>query len=128
RFKPSEQLERPYAMVGINVVAAETDAEAARLATTQQMSFADIFRGARGLSKPPIDDIETDWSPMERAQAKQMLARSIVGSPGTVGAGLEALVQETGADALIAVSDDYDHQARLRSVELIAEAAGIGAG
>src|SRR5690606_34083976 len=65
RFKPSEQLERPYAMVGINVVAAETDAEAARLATTQQMSFADIFRGARGLSKPPIDDIETYWSPME---------------------------------------------------------------
>jgi luciferase family oxidoreductase group 1 len=128
RFKPSEQLDRPYAMVGVNVIAAETDEEARRLATTQQMSFADIFRGARGLSKPPIDDIETYWSPMERAQAKQMLARSIVGSRETVRAGLQALVKETGADELIIVSDVYDHAARLRSVELIAEAGGIGAG
>ncbi|MBN9024372.1 LLM class flavin-dependent oxidoreductase [Kaistia sp. MMO-174] len=128
RFKPSEQLDRPYAMVGVNVIAAETDADAARLATTQQMSFADIFKGARGLSKPPIDDIETYWGPMERAQAKQMLARSIIGSPATVRAGMEALVEETGADELILVSDVYDHAARLRSVELIAEAWGIGAG
>jgi len=128
RFKPSEQLDRPYAMVGVNVIAAETDAEATRLATTQQMSFADIFKGARGLSKPPIDDIETYWGPMERAQAKQMLARSIVGSPATVRAGLDALVKETGADELILVSDVYDHSARLRSVELIAESWGIGAG
>src|SRR5690606_16955241 len=104
RFKPSEQLDRPYAMVGVNVIAAETDAEATRLATTQQMSFADMFRGARGLSKPPIDDIETYWSPMERAQAKSMLARSIVGSPQTVRAGMQALVDETGADELILVS------------------------
>ena len=69
RFKPSEQLDRPYAMAGINVIAADTDAEASRLATTQQMSFTDIFTGARGLSKPPIDDIETYWTPMEKAQA-----------------------------------------------------------
>ncbi|BCP55087.1 alkane 1-monooxygenase [Kaistia sp. 32K] len=128
RFKPSEQLDRPYAMVGVNVIAAETDDEARRLATTQQMSFADIFRGARGLSKPPIDDIETYWSPMERAQARQMLARSIVGSPDTVRAGMQALVKETGADELILVSDVYDHAARLRSIELIARAGGIGAG
>ncbi|MFI5412246.1 LLM class flavin-dependent oxidoreductase [Kaistia sp. UC242_56] len=128
RFKPSEQLDRPYAMVGVNVIAAETDAEATRLATTQQMSFTDMFRGARGLSKPPIDDIETYWSPMEKAQAMGMLARSIVGSPSTVRAGLDALVKETGADELILVSDVYDHSARLRSVELIAESWGIGAG
>jgi len=127
RFKPSEQLDRPYAMVGVNVIAAETDEEARRLATTQQMSFADIFKGARGLSKPPIDDIETYWGPMERAQAKQMLARSIIGSRETVRAGMQALVQETGADELILVSDVYEHSARLRSVELIAEAGGIGA-
>jgi len=69
RFKPSEQLDRPYAMVGVNIIAAGSDAEARRLATTQQMSFANIFRGARGLSRPPIDDIETYWSPMEKAQA-----------------------------------------------------------
>src|SRR5579862_1025917 len=126
RFKPSEQLDRPYAMVGVNIIAASSDAEARRLATTtQQMSFANIFRGARGLSQPPIDDIETYWSPVEKAQAMLMLARSIVGSPDTVRAGLEALVKETQADELIVVSDVYDHATRLRSFELIAEVAGI---
>ena len=101
-------------MVGVNIIAAETDGEARRLATTQQMSFTNIFRGARGLSQPPIDDIETYWSPIEKAQAMRMLARSIVGSPDTVRAGIEALVAETGADELIVVSDVYDHAARLR--------------
>ena len=127
RFKPSEQLDRPYAMVGVNIIAAESDAEARRLATTQQMSFVNLFRGARGLSQPPIDDIESYGSPSEKAQAARMLARSIIGSPETVRSGIEALVAETGADELIVVSDLYDHTARLRSFELIADAAGIGA-
>ncbi|MFK0331954.1 LLM class flavin-dependent oxidoreductase [Rhizobium sp. NPDC090275] len=121
RFKPSEQQSQPYAMVGVNVIAAETDAEARRLATTQQMSFTNMFRGTRGLSQPPIDDIETYWSPMEKAQAQQMLARSIIGSPETVRAGLEKLIEETGADELMIVSDVYDHRARLQSFEMIAE-------
>ncbi len=120
RFKPSDQLDRPYAMVGVNIIAADTDEEARRLATTQQMSFADLFRGARGLSRPPIDDIESYWSPPEKAQAMRMLARSIIGSPQTVQEGVDALVAETGADELIVVSDIYDHPARLRSFELIA--------
>ena len=123
RFKPSAQLDRPYAMVGVNIIAAGSDAEARRLATTQQMSFANIFRGARGLSQPPIDDIESYWSPIEKAQAERMLARSIVGSPETVRSGIEALIAETGADELIIVSDVYEHSARLRSFKLIAEAA-----
>jgi len=126
RFNPSEQLERPYAMVGVNIIAAETDEAAKRLATTQQMSFTNIFRGARGLSQPPIDDIETYWSPLEKAQATRMLARSIVGSRDTVRAGIEALVAETAADELIVVSDVYDHVARLRSFELIAQVADAG--
>jgi len=125
RFKPSEQLGRTYAMVGVNIIAAESDDKARRLATTQQMSFTNIFRGARGLSQPPIDDIETYWTPMEKAQATRMLARSIVGSPGTVRKGVDALVEETGADELIVVSDVYEHSERLRSFELIAEAAGL---
>src|SRR5690606_2151256 len=125
RFKPSAQLERPYAMVGVNIIAADTDAEARRLATTQQMSFADLLRGARSLSRPPIDDIETYWTPLEKAQAMQMLSRSIIGSPATVRAGIEALVAETRADELIVVSDVYHHHARLRSFELIAQSAGI---
>jgi luciferase family oxidoreductase group 1 len=124
RFKPSEQLDRPYAMVGVNIIAASSDDEARRLATTQQMSFTNIFRGARGLSQPPIDDIESYWSPAEKAQAMSMLARSIVGSPDTVRSGIDALIKETGADELMIVSDVYDHAARLRSLELIANAAG----
>jgi luciferase family oxidoreductase group 1 len=127
RFKPSEQLDRPYAIVGVNIVAAESDDKARRLATTQQMSFTNIFRGARGLSQPPIDDIESYWTPMEKAQAMRMLARSIIGSPNTVRKGIAALVEETGADELIVVSDVYDHAERLRSIKLIAEAGGLSA-
>ncbi len=125
RFKPSGQLDRPYAMVGVNVVAAPTDAEARRLQTTQLMSFAGIIRGARGLSQPPIDDIESWWSPAEKAHVTRMMACSVVGAPATVKAGLEALVAETGADELIVVSDVFDHDLRLRSFRMIAEAAGI---
>jgi luciferase family oxidoreductase group 1 len=124
RFKPSAQLDRPYAMIGVNIVAAETDAEARRLATTQQMSYINIFRGTRGLSQPPIADIDDYWTPMEKAQASHMLSRSIYGSPDTVRDGIDALIAETGADELMVVSDVYDHAGRLRSFELIAGAAG----
>jgi luciferase family oxidoreductase group 1 len=120
RFKPSRQLARPHTMIGVNIVAADSDAEARRLATTQQMTFADLFRGARNLGKPPIDDIESYWSPRERAQAMGMLQRSIVGGPQTVRRGIDQLVAETGADELMIVSDVYDHAQRLRSYELIA--------
>jgi luciferase family oxidoreductase group 1 len=122
RFKPSEQLDKPYAMAGINIIAADSDREARRLATTQQMSFAEIFRGARGLSRPPIDDIETFWSPLEKARASQMLARSVIGSPETVRAGIADFVAETGVDEIMIVSDVYDHATRLRSFEIIAAA------
>ena len=122
RFKPSAQLDRPYAMVGLNIITADTDAAARRLATSQQMSFVNRLRGTGGLSQPPIDDIDTDWTPPEKAQAMQRLSRSIVGGPETVRAGLEALIAETQADELIVVSDIYDHKDRLRSFELIAEA------
>jgi alkanesulfonate monooxygenase SsuD/methylene tetrahydromethanopterin reductase-like flavin-dependent oxidoreductase (luciferase family) len=88
------------------------------------MSFTNIFRGARGLSQPPIDDIESYWSPAEKTQAMSMLARSIVGSPDTVRTGIDALVAETAADELMIVSDVYDHAKRLRSFELIAGVAG----
>jgi luciferase family oxidoreductase group 1 len=120
RFKPSEQLAKPYVMAGINLIAAADDAEARRLATTQQMSFTNIFRGARGLSQPPIADIEDYWSPVEKAQAMRMLARSVVGSPATIKAGIAAFIAETGVDELMIVSDIYDHPARLRSFEIIA--------
>ena len=125
RFKPSAQLDRPYAMAGINVIAADTDAEAKRLATTQQMSVADIFGGKRGLSKPPIDEIETYWSSDQKAGALRMLKRSVVGSPDSVRAGLRAFVDETKVDEVMVVSDVFDHQMRLRSLELIAKAMAV---
>ncbi|MCH8542642.1 MAG: LLM class flavin-dependent oxidoreductase [Alcanivorax sp.] len=120
RFKPSAQLAAPYAIVGVNVIAADSEPEARRLATTQQMSFTNLLRGARLLSQPPIDDIDRYWSAREKMQASQMLARSIIGTPDTVHAGLDALVAETEADELMLVSDIYDHGARLRSFELVA--------
>ena len=125
RFKPSAQLAKPHAMVGVNVIAAETDEEARHLATTQQMSFTNIFRGARGLSQPPIADIETYWSPMEKAQAMRMLQLSIIGSRETVKQGLNWLIRETDADELMIVSDIYDHDLRLRSYRMIAEVMGV---
>lgn len=123
RFRPSQQLARPYAMVGVNVIAADTDDEARRLATSQQMSFADFIRGARRPTQPPIDDIDTYWTPDEKLLASQMLRCSIVGSPDSVQQGMQALVDRTRADELIVVSDVFDFGCRRRSFERIAHAA-----
>jgi luciferase family oxidoreductase group 1 len=123
-FKPSKQLDHPYAMVGVNVVAAETDEAARRLFTTVQQSFANLLRGRPGKLQPPIDDIEEYWTPPEKHQASRMLEHSIVGSPETVRRGLENLVASTNADELMIVSGVYDHAARVRSYEIVAEMAG----
>jgi luciferase family oxidoreductase group 1 len=127
RFKPSPQRQTPYALIGINIVAAETDEEARYLATSQQMSFADIFRGVRGPIRPPIDNIDDYWTPQEKAQASHMLAFAIIGGPQTVRRRLEAVVAETNADELMVVSDVFDPQKRRRSFEIIAEVAGLSA-
>jgi luciferase family oxidoreductase group 1 len=123
RFRPSLQTQRPYAMIGINVIAAATDAEARRLFTTVQQSFALIHRGTRGLQRAPIDDIETFWSPMEKHLATQMLSVSVVGSPATVRAGIARILEITGADELMVVSSIFDHKAKLNSYEILAELA-----
>src|SRR3546814_11910868 len=98
RFKPSKQLDRPYAMVGANVIAADSDREARRLATTQQMSFAAPFRGARGLSRPPSDDLESYWSRLAKAPALPRLAPSVVGSPPPLRSGRPAFPTEPRPD------------------------------
>jgi luciferase family oxidoreductase group 1 len=121
RFEPSRQLDRPYAMVGVNVIAADTDAAARRLFTSPQQSFTNLFRGTRGQLLPPIDDIETYWTPAEKAEASRMLACSFVGSPTTVRQGLLAFVEQTGADELMVAAAIYDHSARKHSYELLAE-------
>jgi luciferase family oxidoreductase group 1 len=124
-FRPSKQQAKPYALVGVNIIAAETTEEARYLATSQQMSFANLVRGERKLTQPPIDDIDTYWTPAERAQASSMLNFSIIGDADTVRKGIDALLDRTQADELMVVSDMYDQEKRRRSFEII---AGVMAG
>ena len=123
-FQPSAQLQEPYVMAGLNVVVADTDAEATRLFTTIQQGFVNLRRGTPGVYQPPIDDIEEYWTPHEKFQASHMLRYAVVGSPQTVRAGLEQFAEHTRADELMVVSAIYDHGARVRSYELLAELAG----
>ncbi|MET0314188.1 MAG: LLM class flavin-dependent oxidoreductase [Hansschlegelia sp.] len=122
RFEPSAQLARPYVIVGVNAVAADTDAEARRLFTSAQQQFTRMVRGTRGKLPPPIDDIEAYWTPREKAHVQSMLSCSVAGSADTVAKGLGALAERTGADEFIVAAAIYDHTARLRSYELVAEA------
>ena len=125
RFKPSAQLAQPYALICANVIAAPTDAEAAFLATSQQMSFAHHVRNTRRLTQPPIANIEDYWSPEEKAQASQMLACSVIGGPDTIRRGVDALIARTRADELMIVSDVFDPALRRRSIEMIAAVMGV---
>jgi luciferase family oxidoreductase group 1 len=127
-FRPSRQLERPYAMVAANAVCADSDAEALRLFTSAQQSFTNIFRAGRGRLPAPIDDIEAYWTPAERERVSAMLSRSFVGSAETVREGLEGFARETRADELIVAAAIHDHAARLRSYELMAGALMGAAG
>ncbi len=119
RFQPSARLAEPYAMAGINVVAAETDGEARRLFTTPQQSFVNLRRGRLALIPRPIDDIEAFWTPVEKAGVEQALACSVVGSRDTVFRGLDAFVERHRPDELIVVANLHDHDARRRSLEMV---------
>jgi luciferase family oxidoreductase group 1 len=123
RFKPSKQLNHSYAMVGVNVVAADTDEEAQRLFTTVQQSFTNLLRSSPGQLQPPIADIEEYWTPPEKRHASHMLKHSIVGSRETVRRDLESFVALTKADELMIVCGIYDHIARIKSYEIVAELA-----
>jgi luciferase family oxidoreductase group 1 len=119
-FQPSETLAKPHAMVAVNAVAAETDDEAAHLFTSLQQTFLNLTRGQPGPLQPPVDSMEDRWSPPERAQVERMTRVSVVGSAEIVRRGLENLVEATGADELIVTSPIFDHDARLRSFEIVA--------
>jgi luciferase family oxidoreductase group 1 len=121
RFQPSAQQDMPCVMPALQVVAADTDAEARYLFTSTQQAFANMHRGTRGRLPPPIDDIAAYWSPPERAQAEHMLAYAVVGGPDTVREGLARFVAETKADEVMVAAMIYDHTARLRSFEIVAE-------
>jgi luciferase family oxidoreductase group 1 len=119
RFQPSGELRQPHAMVAANVIAADDDGTARRLFTSVQQAFTNVLRGRRGQLPPPIDDIETYWTTEESERVSGMLQRSFVGSPETVRTGLEQFVEETAADEVIVASAIHDHEARLRSYELL---------
>ncbi len=121
RFRPSRQLERSYAMAAVNVFAADTDAEAARLFTSAQQRSLGIIRNDRGLLPPPVETMDDLWSPHEKMQVGRMLACSIVGSRETVRRGMEQFIARTGADEVIVAAAIYDHAARLRSYEILDE-------
>jgi len=123
RFRSSARLARPWAMPCVNVIAADTDAEARRLFTSQQQRVLEMIRNDRGQLLPPVDDIESLWSPSEKAQVMRMLECSIVGSLDTITAGLARFIERTGADEIIAAGTIHDHQARLHSYSLLAQAA-----
>jgi luciferase family oxidoreductase group 1 len=121
RFQPSKQLDHPYAMLGANVLAADTDAEARRQFTSQQQSFINLRRGSPGQVPPPIDDIDTYWSPAEKAMVERSLAVSFVGSMETIERGLVPFMESLRPDELMITAHIYDQAARLRSIELIAK-------
>ena len=122
-YRPSADWPKPHAMVGINVVAADTDEDAAVLFTSIQQRFLGMQRGVRGPLPRPIDPalMETMWNPREKVAVANMLSASAVGGPATLHRQLAAIVEQTGADELIAAGAIHDHTARLHSYELLAE-------
>jgi luciferase family oxidoreductase group 1 len=124
-FRPSEVLRKPYLMVAVQVIAAETDAQAQRLFTTPQQRFLRLIRNQPVELLPPVDSMEPLWNEFERVAVENKLGAAIVGSEATVRAGLEKLISETMADEVIVVTDTYDHADRLRSYELVTEIAKV---
>ena len=118
-FQPSANLTKPYAMVAVNVFAAETDAEAQKLATSQFQSFLNLIRGTPGKLQPATDDMEGLWSAPEKAAVESKLGGSIIGSAQTVREKLEKFLDATRADELMISAMIYDQTARLRSFEIV---------
>jgi luciferase family oxidoreductase group 1 len=122
RFQPSERLAAPHLMLGLNIVAADTDAEAKRLFTSLQQAFIALRSGTPGPLPPPVDDLESHLDATAEAMLGHALSQAIVGSPRTVTTGLADFIARTGADELMITGSIYDHAARLRSFEIVAQA------
>jgi luciferase family oxidoreductase group 1 len=124
-FRPSEQLERPYVMLGVNVFAADTEAEAQTSFTSLQQAFINLRLGRPGKLPPPEPDFAARLGPLERSILEQTLSSTIVGTQETVLRGLEEFAERTGADELMVTSQIFDHEARLRSFEIVARAPSL---
>ena len=121
RFEPSEFLERPYLMLGLPVVAAETDREAQYLFTTQMQHFTNLRRGTPGKMPPPVESMDGLWTIYEEDNALRTFEYAVVGSRQSVQTGLQWFLNETDADELLITSNIYEHRARLRSYQLVSE-------
>ena len=119
-FRPSAQLQEPYVMVGVNIVAADTDEEARALFTSTQVASVDMLRGLREPMGPPIDDMETYWTPQEKQAVEHKLRYSFVGAHDTVRQGLTALFEETAADEVMTTVRVFDPAAGLHSLDILA--------
>jgi len=124
-FTPSQYLERPYAIVGVPLVAAETDAEARRLATSSLQRHVKLIRRQPIFIPPPVESMDGMWSEPEKFLVNSRMALAVIGGPETVRQKLTRILQDTGADELIFTSDLYDHGLRLRSFEIAAEAMSL---
>jgi luciferase family oxidoreductase group 1 len=122
QFRPSAQLEKPYVMLGFNVFAADTDEEAAILATSMQQAFVNLRSGRPSRLKPPVAGYFDLLAPHEKAMLSNVLSSSAIGALDTVRAKLAAFIERTGADELMITCQMFDHQARLRSFEIASQA------
>ncbi|MBX5436848.1 MAG: LLM class flavin-dependent oxidoreductase [Alicyclobacillaceae bacterium] len=119
-FQPSACLEAPYAMVCVNVIAADTDEEARRLSTSMLQQFLSLVRGRPGQLPPPVDDMSGLWSEFEEALVREKLRYTFVGGPASLQVQLQRMLDETGADEVMVHTQIFDHARRLRSYEILA--------
>ncbi len=127
RFEPSEYLDKPQVMAGLNVVAAPSDEEARYLFSSLQQAFVNLRSGRPGKLPKPVEGFEQQIDPMAKAMLDQALTCAIVGSPQRIAQGLEAFIARTGADELMVTAQIHDHAARVRSFEILAEVHGLAA-
>ncbi|MGN6477782.1 MAG: LLM class flavin-dependent oxidoreductase [Flavipsychrobacter sp.] len=124
QFKPSQYLDKPYVMACVNVLLADTDAEAQRLATSFYRLFLGIIRNERKPLQPPTDSMDGVWTEYEQAAAQQMLTYAFVGSPATIEKELQVFINETQIDELMITCNVYEHSARIHSYELVSKLFG----
>lgn len=120
-FKPSAQLKAPYVIACVNVVAADTDAEAERLATSVKQLFLGVVTGRRKLLQPPVENMEAIWNIYEKEAVEQMLVYSFIGAPEKLKQNMQAFLDRTQVDEVMATSHIYDHEARIHSYRLLAD-------
>jgi luciferase family oxidoreductase group 1 len=119
-FQPSEVLDEPYAMIGVNVIAADTDEEARLLSTSMQQQFLNLMRNNPTPLQPPVENMDDLLSEYEKVALEQRLSSSIIGGPETVKKKLQRFLDRTQSDEMMINAQIFDHEARLRSFEIVA--------